>query len=170
MIMTEIEGGAPAACIRKAERRDAPRLLEMVEALAAHHGDEASPTVHSLERDLFGPRACSQGLLAECDGTVVGYALLSCFPHLQWGRRVMDLNHLFVEAGHRGSGIGRQLVAAAVSEARRQECGQMVVSTHPENSKAQGLYLSLGFNEKPIGGKRFRLELPANGALPAGWI
>ena len=170
MQMTNIEAGAPVSRIRKAERRDTPRLLEMIAALADHHGDSASPTAHSLERDLFGPNACSQALLAERDGAVVGYALLSCFPHLQWGRRVMDLNHLFVEPEQRGSGVGRFLVAAAVAEARRQECGQMGVSTHPDNEKAQGLYLSLGFSERPAGGKRFRLELPANGALPEGWL
>ena len=47
MQMTNINAGAPVSSIRKANRRDTPRLLEMIAALAAHHGDTASPTAHS---------------------------------------------------------------------------------------------------------------------------
>ncbi len=160
----------PVTRIRRAEHRDALRLMDMAARLARHHGDAASPSQHSLERDIFGPTACGQALVAERAGRIVGYALLTCTPHLHLGRRVMTLHHLFVEDGLRGNGIGRHLVAATVAEARRQECAQLVVGTRPENIKAQALYRSLGFLPQDSGGPRFHLDLPADGALPPGWV
>lgn len=164
------EAGAPTSLIRKAERRDTARLLEMVAALAAHHGDRATVTARSLERDVFGPDACSQALVAEVEGDLAGYALIGAFPHLHFGRRVLELHHLFVDPAQRGAGIGRQLIAATVEEARRQDCGRIMVSTQAENQVAQGIYRSVGFEEQAPRGVRFGMELPGGGALPAGWI
>lgn len=161
---------SPRLRIRRAERRDAPRLMEMAAALARSHGDAATPSRRSIERDLFGRSACGLALVAERGGRLIGYALLSCVPHPQWGERLMNLNHLYVEEGLRGRGIGRHLVAEAVAEARRQECGRIIVGTHAENLRAQALYQSLGFLPRPDGGPRFGLDLPADGALPAGWV
>ncbi|SDI27402.1 GNAT family N-acetyltransferase [Aliiruegeria lutimaris] len=170
MQMQEISTDTLAVRVRRAERRDIQRLLEMATALAAHHGDVATTSARAIERDLFGTQACAKALVAERDGELAGYALLHSFPQMQWGLRILEINHLFVEDGQRGHGIGRLLVAACVSEARRQECGQMAVSTHPDNARATELYLSLGFQPRETGGTRFRLELPSNGALPEGWI
>lgn len=170
MHMQEIHAGAPVSHIRRAERRDAPRLIEMVAALAAHHGDSATLTPQALERDVFGPSACATLLVADRQGILAGYALLCAAPRLQFGQRVMDLGNLFVDPEQRGNGIGRHLVAACVAEARRQECGRLTVGAHPDNTVAQEIYLSLGFAPQSPSGPRFRLELPSNGALPEGWV
>ena len=170
MRMQNIEAGAPASRIRKAAPADAPRLLDMITALAAHHGDAGTASVRTLDRDLFGRTACATALIAEKAGTAVGYALLCPFPHLHFGLRLMDLHHLFVDPAHRGAGIGRHLVAEAVAEARRQECGRMVVSTNTDNRMAQEIYAMLGFRPQTPGGPRFQLDLPESGALPEGWI
>ncbi|SNS75380.1 GNAT family N-acetyltransferase [Tropicimonas sediminicola] len=170
MHMQDIETDAADTRVRRAERRDGARLIEMVRALARHHGDEATLTPKALERDLFAPGACASALVAERGGEVVGYAVLAVFTHLHWGRRLMEIHHLFVEEAARGAGIGRHLVAAAVAEARRQECGQLLVSTHPDNGVARQIYGAMGFTEHPSTGCRFKLDLPATGALPAGWI
>lgn len=86
------------------------------------------------------------------------------------GKRVMTLHHLYVEEGLRGSGAGRLLIAATVAEARRQECGEIVVGTHPDNFRAQALYQSLGFLPRDSRNPRFQLDLPVDGALPQGWV
>ncbi len=166
--MTEDDSLAPLL-VRNAREEDAPRLIEMIAALAAHHGDTANVSAAALQRDLFGRTVCATSLIAEIGGHVVGYALLHAYPHVQFGLRLMDLNHLFVEASHRGRGIGRQLIAAAVAEARRQGCGRLVVGPHPENRAAQEIYRYMGFSEASVAGPRFRLDLP-DGGLPAGWI
>ena len=161
---------SPDVRVRRAERRDTPRLMELVAELARHHDEIATPSRHGIERDLFGPTACGQALVAEQGGRIVGYALLASMPRPQLGLRIMTLHHLYVEEELRGRGVGRHLVAAAVTEARRQECGQIDVGTHSENLKAQALYQSLGFVPRDTRGPRFRLDLPTDGALPQGWV
>ncbi|SFB81388.1 GNAT family N-acetyltransferase [Tropicimonas isoalkanivorans] len=156
--------------IRRAERGDAPALLRMVAALAEHHGDIATLTPRALERDLFGPSACASALLALNGTDAVGYAVLSSSPRLHSGRRVMEVHHLFVDSAHRGTGVGRRLMAAAVVEARRQDCGELEVGTDAENARAQAIYGSLGFAPRSPRGPRFALSLPAAGTLPEGWI
>ncbi|WP_165354534.1 GNAT family N-acetyltransferase [Tropicimonas sp. IMCC6043] len=170
MQVQEISAGAPVTRIRRARSGDAPRLMEMIAALAAHHGDAGTPSLRAIERDLLGRTACGLALVAEHGPELAGYAVLTAMAEPQWGRRRMELTHLFVAPEARGAGIGRQLVAAAVAEARSQDCGRMTVGTHPDNRKAQALYTSLGFTPQASAGKRFQLELPAGGALPAGWV
>ncbi len=170
MQMQDVDTVARQVRIRRAERGDAPCLLRMVAALAAHNGDNETVTPQALERDLFGPSACASALLAVCGGDAVGYAVLCSFPRLHFGCRVMELHHLFVDSPHRGAGIGRRLVAAAVGEARRQDCGVLEVSTHADNVRAQAIYGSLGFAPRSARGPRYALALPAAGTLPEGWI
>lgn len=170
MHMTEIDKGDLVIRIRPVRPTDTPRLLEMIAALAAHHGDAATASARTLNRDLFGPSACARVLVADRAGALLGYSLIGVYPHLHFGRRVMELHHLFVDDTARGAGVGRHLVAAAVEEARRQECNHLVVATHPDNQRAQRIYASLGFQPQASGGPRFRLDLPPSGALPAGWV
>ncbi|WP_158263553.1 GNAT family N-acetyltransferase [Aliiruegeria haliotis] len=156
--------------IRQAKRGDASRLIAMITSLAGHHGDAATVTPATLDRDIFDASACTTALVAHCGGSLLGYAALNLITHLHFGRRVMDLAHLFVEDLHRGHGVGRQLIAASVEEARRQRCTRLTVGTHPENETAQAVYRSLGFRDAPVGGTRFQLDLPETGALPDGWV
>ncbi len=165
-----ISANTPTTRIRRAQRRDAPRLIDLIAGLALHHGDTATPSLHCIERDIFGPAACGMALVAERGERIVGYALLACMPRLHWGQRVMTVQHLYVEEGLRGSGIGRHLIAMTVAEARRQECSQVIIGTHPDNLGAQALYQSLGFLPCHSGGPRFQLDLPLDGALPRGWV
>lgn len=155
--------------VRPALRGDIDSLHAMVTALAAHHGDAPRASRATLERDLFGTTACARALLAERRGETAGYAMIHVFPQLQTGTRVMELGHLFVRPEHRGHGLGRRLIAAAVDEARRQQCGRLVVGTRPDNTEAQAIYRGLGFEPAAAPGPRFGLDLPAGG-LPAGWV
>lgn len=61
---------------------------------------------------------------------------------------VSELKRLYVRPLHRGQGIGRQLVLAAVKEAREIGYKKMRLDTLPSMKRALELYLSMGF--KPI--------------------
>lgn len=144
---------------RIATTDDLPAILPMVHALAAHHDDTATLTLETLMRDTKGPAPWFTIILAEMDGTPVGYAALCPLGQLQFGLRGMDMHHLFVAQGCRGMGIARALVDASRDHARGRGCDYMMVGTHPDNHAAQELYTAMGFERRSDSGPRFRIRL-----------
>jgi len=55
------------------------------------------------------------------------------------------LEDLFVDAAARGSGLGRELVAAALERARKRGCTRMDLDANEANEPALELYRSVGF-------------------------
>lgn len=145
--------------VRAASADDAPALLTLVRALAAHHGDEAHATLDTLTRDLFGPAQAATALLATASGEAVGYAVLVRLLKLQDGVRSFDLHHLFVAEAHRGRGVGSALVARAAVQARSERCATLSVAAAADNVAAARFYAKLGFAPRPHSGARFRLVL-----------
>ena len=91
--------------IRTVRRADLPRLLDMVQALARHHGDDPIATVGTLDRDLLGRDRIARGLVARTGPELLGYAILVPLLRVQYGQRGMDLHHLFVHGPARGKGV-----------------------------------------------------------------
>ena len=56
------------------------------------------------------------------------------------------LEDLFVEADGRGSGLGRELVDAALQRARERGCARMDLDANEANAPALALYRSVGFD------------------------
>lgn len=145
--------------IRSACPTDIPALLEMVAALAAHHGDPSHASEASLRRDLFGSPDWGRALIAEDAGRALGYAALIPRASLQNGTRGADLHHLFVVKDARGRGVGRALLAAAEAEVRALGGHFLLVSTAPDNRQAQAFYAHCGFAERQSGGVHFHKSL-----------
>ncbi len=95
-------------------------------------------------------------LLATAQGRPVG-----CVALRPLEPEVCEMKRLFLEAPYRGQGIGRQLVEAIVSEARRLGYAKMRLDTLPSMQDALALYTALGFREippyryNPLEGARF---------------
>jgi ribosomal protein S18 acetylase RimI-like enzyme len=147
--------------IRPAEPADLALLAGFVRALAAHHGDTATLTEAQLGRLLFGARRVARALIAEAGGRAVGYA--ACVPRVQLvqGETGVEVQHLFVEAGHRGRGIGRALVEAAARAAADEGGTWLVIGTKPDNRAAQDAYRRMGLDDLPDIGPRFGRRLVA---------
>lgn len=132
--------------IHPATRNDLPRLLAMIHALAAHHGDPPACTQEALERDIFGPGAFVCVLI-----THHGYTALHAVAQLHWGLRGIEMHHLFVTPEQRGTGLGEALVQAAIAHGRTQGAAYLSLGTHPANHAAQAFYAKLGFTPRDPG-------------------
>jgi ribosomal protein S18 acetylase RimI-like enzyme len=68
------------------------------------------------------------------------------FRHAVWtGADDAHLEDLFVTAGARGSGVGRELVEAALERARERGAARILLDTNESNAAALRLYRSVGF-------------------------
>lgn len=146
---------APMVTIRTAKQRDLPGLRELIAELAAHHGDAAAVTPENLERDLFGRMPWITALVAEVAGELIGYAILLPLYRAQQGARGMELHHLYVRSAHRGTGIGRHLVAKAREQARMAGATYLSVSAATGNFQAHRFYESENFTPGPVTGMRY---------------
>lgn len=145
--------------VRPMAEADLPATVALIQALAAHHGDDPGVSEATLARDALGPDPWVHVHLAEVQGQIAGYMALKRLAWLHYGDRGLEIYHLFVAPEHRRSGIGRALIARAKDEACRLGCVELKVGTHPENRAAMDYYLSQGFAGQELTGARFRLYL-----------
>jgi putative acetyltransferase len=138
--------------------------FSLTEIIRAH-----SPDYIKLVRELFkeyeawlGINLCFQNFekeLAELPGDYApphGRLLLAmedkrvagCIALRKIGDGVGEMKRLFVRAEFRGKGLGRQLVKAIISEARKTGYERMRLDTLPGKMDAAiALYRSIGFEE-----------------------
>lgn len=63
----------------------------------------------------------------------------------------INIHDIVVLEKYRGLGIGRQLMEANIMKAEQLNCGKITLEVREDNTNAQNLYSSLGFEEgKPI--------------------
>jgi ribosomal protein S18 acetylase RimI-like enzyme len=81
-------------------------------------------------------------LIAEDDGAAVGYALASVVPQTPIRGHLYDL---YVHAGVRGRGVGRELIAATAERLRQRGATHLSLDVALTNDSARRLYEHLGF-------------------------
>lgn len=105
-----------SSSIRPAAPSDLPRILELVQALAAYEeaADQVEATEADFEQVLFPPDGAPTAYahVAEVDGEVVGIAIWFLTFSTWTGTNGIWLEDLFVQPAHRGTGLGRDLLAA----------------------------------------------------------
>lgn len=129
---------------------------DLDEVLALYQGIEDSPEqVLSLEeakamlaqlRTYPSYRLWVACESAEPGADVVGtYALLVMHNLAHLGAPSAVVEDVVVAADRKGQGIGRQMMAHAVQQAREAGCYKLALSSHRKRTDAHAFYESLGF-------------------------
>ena len=121
-------------------------ILELITALAAHHGqtDSVETDADTLRSDGFGDGPKFGVLIAEVDGTVAGFLSYTICYSIWRGTSFMQIDDVFVHDEFRGKGVGEALM----NESRRT-CSRLGLSpikweVQPDNDAAIRFYDRLG--------------------------
>jgi len=111
---------------------------------------ECQLTAEQLREALFAPEPALFGHVAEVDGAVVGCALWYLNYSTWKGSHGIYLLDLYVQPAHRGSGLGRGLLAALAAESERRGLTGLEWSVLDWNRPAIAFYQALG--AQPVDG------------------
>jgi GNAT superfamily N-acetyltransferase len=129
--------------IRPYQKRDAKDLTALIRALAKY--EKLTPPSPAAARRLIadiGGRI--RVMMAEVDGTSVGYAIYLFTYSSFLARPTLYLEDLFVLPEHRRGGIGGKFFESLHREARRETCGRMEWVVLDWNTPAHRFYRKLG--------------------------
>ncbi len=131
--------------IRPATPADVPLILRLIRALAVYEKmeDQVVATEDLLNEWLFEKKIANV-LIAEVDGSAVGFALWFHNFSTFLGRGGIWLEDLYVEPAYRGRGIGKQLLAHLAAYAVANGCGRLEWCCLDWNEPSIRFYRSLG--------------------------
>jgi GNAT superfamily N-acetyltransferase len=144
--MTSSTVAKSSIAIRFATAADTPLILHFIRSLAIYEklehevvADEAA-----LRATLFGARPAAEVVLAEIDGTAVGFALFFTSYSTFLARPGLYLEDLFVEPAARGRGAGLALMSALARIAVERGYGRFEWSVLDWNTPSLEFYRALG--------------------------
>lgn len=132
--------------IRKANKEDAPLILDFIRRLAEYEREPqaAVATEADLLRDGFGPQPKYRCIIAEWNGQAAGFAFFF-YNYSTWqGRPGLYLEDLFVLPELRGHGIGKALLQELAKIAVEEQCYGIRWMVLEWNEPALKFYESLG--------------------------
>ena len=131
--------------IRRGQETDLPRVLALIQELAAYERapHEVTNTLDMMRRDGFGPEPIFGFFVLESGAELLGLALFYT-AYSTWKGRMLYLEDLVITEAARRGGYGRQLFAAVVAEARRTNAQRLKWQVLDWNEPAIGFYQKLG--------------------------
>jgi len=118
--------------------------------MADHMGGELPPhETNKAERMVEGlaDHPSKLVLLAKNDDKFVG--LTNCFVNFGTfaAKPFINIHDLVVLDTCRGKGIGRMIMNTIVEKAKELDCAKITLEVRDDNTRAQALYKSIGFDE-----------------------
>jgi GNAT superfamily N-acetyltransferase len=133
--------------VRPAVAGDAATIVSLVQSLAVYEKEPVS-TVHLTEadvlRDGFRDSPRFEVLLAELNGTAVGFALFFHNYSTWLGKPGLHLEDLYVEEKSRGHGLGLDLMRELARIADERGCARFELSVLDWNPTRE-FYHRIGF-------------------------
>jgi GNAT superfamily N-acetyltransferase len=135
--------------IRPVKRSDAEQVGQMIQGMAAYLrglGDNTDFQFNakSFLRDGFGRHRAFYGFIAEVDGKAAGYSLYHDGYNTDKGYRIVYLADLYVRPEYRGTELGRQLIEAVKTAARKRGAKKMFWTVYAPNHAARQFYWHIG--------------------------
>lgn len=138
--------------IRLAQASDAGKLKDLNDVF----NDNDDTTLGDLETSL---RENKQEIVvcAETETMIVGVCCIQIVKTMCFNWQYAYITELFVREEYRNRGIGTLLMKFAEQELSKKEIKKMFLLVGELNTKAQKLYLSLGFND--VNGKTYMKDI-----------
>lgn len=133
--------------IRRAEKKDCPRLLELVRELAEYEKSpqEVTVTLAHFEQSGFGDNPVWWAFVAEVAGKVEGFALYY-IRYSTWKGQRMFLEDILVTEKMRGKKLGNLLFDALIAEAKAKKFNGIVWQVLEWNEPAIHFYKKFNAN------------------------
>ena len=127
--------------IRRAEKGDCPRLLELVKELAEYERapDEVTVDLSHFEESGFGQHPVWWAFVAEENNVILGFALYY-IRYSTWKGQRMYLEDILVTEKARGKGIGKLLMDQLIVEAKEKNLNAIVWQVLEWNEPAINFY------------------------------
>jgi len=133
--------------IRRCEKNDCPRLLELIGELAEYEKapQEVTVSLSHFEESGFGNNPVWWGFCAcrkdisSGEETILGFALYY-IRYSTWKGQRMYLEDILVTQSERGNGIGHQLIESLIEEARNKKLNGIVLQVLDWNEPAINFY------------------------------
>lgn len=127
--------------IRKAQKEDCSRILELIHELALYERapEEVTVSLEEMEDAGFGANPVWEAFVAEIDGVIQGIALYYT-RYSTWKGRRLYLEDLIVTQEMRGRGIGKLLFDKVIEEMQNKGYSGMVWQVLEWNEPAINFY------------------------------
>ena len=127
--------------IRRANKYDCPRLMELIRELAEYERapEEVTVTLQHFEESGFGENPVWWAFVAEIDGIVAAFALYY-IRYSTWKGRRMYLEDILVTQEMRGQGLGSALFERLIEEAQEKNLNGIVWQVLDWNEPAIKFY------------------------------
>ena len=127
--------------IRRAQKKDCPRLLELVKELALYERapEQVTISLEHFEESGFGTNPVWWGFVAEVEGVVQGMAIYY-IRFSTWKGQRMYLEDIYVSEEMRGNGIGKMLLDQLIIEAKEKDFRGIVWQVLEWNTPAINFY------------------------------
>jgi GNAT superfamily N-acetyltransferase len=127
--------------IRRAEKKDCVRLLELITELAVYEKapNEVTVTLAHFEESGFGANPVWWGFVAEVNGRVEGFALYY-IRYSTWKGQRMYLEDILVTEKMRGNQLGKKLFDQLMIEAKEKNLAGIVWQVLEWNEPAINFY------------------------------
>jgi len=147
-----------AITLRDARRDEVPAIVAMLadDALGATRErlETPLPPPYYVAFEAIVADANNRLLVAEAGGEIVGTLQLTFIPGLSHlGAERAQIEAVRVKSDRRGSGIGQQMITAAVAIVRERGCRTVQLTSSNSRTAAQRFYARLGFVASHVGMK-----------------